>query len=169
MGQRRNAAGAVAGSIPKPAVGSRDTSSPTRSLIERMKEAGTFSVFMEGLEATGLIDRLRGYSSFTVFAPTDAAFEKLVPGAFKSLLRDAAKHKAVLSYHIIAGHIEARHLAAGRLATLQGSTLNIETPASEVRVNHALVTRLDLIAWNGVVHEIDTVILPTCWRLVAAA
>jgi len=169
MSQRWDVTGAGAGSAPAPALGSLDTSNPNRSLIERMNETGTLSIFMAGLEATGLIDRLRGYAAFTIFAPTDAAFEKLVPGALKSLQRDTAKHKAVLSYHMIAGHIEARHLSAGRLATLQGTTLKVETPPAEVRVNRALVTRLDLIAWNGVVHEIDTVILPTCWRLIAAA
>src|SRR6185312_12909825 len=113
--------------------------------------------FIAGAQSAGLSDRLSGSGSYTVFAPTDAAFANLAPGAFENLVKDSAKLKAVLSYHIVSSQIEAKHLKAGDQVTMQGSTFKVETSPGEVRVNGARVTRADLIASNGVIHAIDTV------------
>jgi len=116
-----------------------------------------------------MIDSLAAKGPFTVFAPTDEAFRKLPSGAYDALLRDSAKLKAVLSYHVVAGYFMARDMKSGEVMTLQGSSLTAAVSSSEVRVNGARVTQADLIATNGIVHGIDAVILPKNWQLLAVA
>jgi uncharacterized surface protein with fasciclin (FAS1) repeats len=106
---------------------------------------------------------------FTVFAPTDEAFQKLPPGALDALLKDTAKLKAVLSYHVVAGHVEAKEAKSGELATLQGTTLTAVASSSGLQINGARVKQTDIAATNGVIHAIDAVIVPKSWELRAAA
>jgi uncharacterized surface protein with fasciclin (FAS1) repeats len=106
---------------------------------------------------------------FTVFAPTDEAFKKLPAGAYDALLKDSAKFKAVLNYHVVPGYLMSRDVKSGEVMTLQGTALTAAVSSSELRVNGARVVRADLAATNGIVHTIDAVILPKNWQLLAAA
>jgi uncharacterized surface protein with fasciclin (FAS1) repeats len=116
-----------------------------------------------------LTDTLTGKGPFTVFAPTDEAFEKLSSGALEALIKDTAKLKAVLSYHVIKGHVLAKDVKPGEVMTVQGSPLIASRSSSGVDVNGVPVAQADIIATNGVIHTIDAVIMPKHWRLLAAA
>jgi uncharacterized surface protein with fasciclin (FAS1) repeats len=97
------------------------------------------------------------------------AFKKLPPGALAALLKDSAKLKAVLSYHVVAGHVLAKDVKSGEVMTLQGTALTAAVSSSGVQVNGAHVKQADIAATNGVVHVIDAVIMPKSWQLLAAA
>ena len=121
------------------------------------------------MKAAGLSDALAAKGPFTVFAPTDEAFRKLPAGAYDALLRDAAKLKAVLNYHVVSGYFMARDVKSGEVMTLQGSTLTAAVSPTDVRVNGARVTQADIVATNGIIHGVDAVILPKSWQLLAIA
>jgi uncharacterized surface protein with fasciclin (FAS1) repeats len=142
---------------------------PSKNIVETAVAAGNFSTLIAGIQAAGLAETLGGKGPFTVFAPTDEAFKKLPAGALDALLKDTGKLKAVLSYHVIAGHIEARDLKSGEIATVQGSALSAVVSKSGVTVNGAHVRSADILATNGVIHAIDTVIMPKNWVLLATA
>ncbi len=144
-------------------------SAPVRNIVDTAIAAGNFTIFAAGVKAAGLTDALAAKGPFTVFAPTDEAFKKLSPGTHAALLKDPAKFKAVLNYHIVSGYFMARDVKSGEVMTLQGSTLTAAVSASDVRVNAARITQADLTATNGIVHAIDAVILPKNWQLLAAA
>jgi uncharacterized surface protein with fasciclin (FAS1) repeats len=110
-----------------------------------------------------------GKGPFTVFAPTDEAFKKLPHGALETLLKDSAKLKAVLSYHVVTGHFLAKDLKSGEVMTLQGTALSALVSSSGVQVNGAHVRQADIAAANGVVHGIDAVVMPKDTQLLAAA
>jgi uncharacterized surface protein with fasciclin (FAS1) repeats len=141
---------------------------PTKNIVDTAIAAGNFTTFAAALKTSGLIDTLAAKGPFTVFAPTDAAFKKLAPGTYDALLKDSAKLAAMLKYHVVSGHFRAADMKSGEQMTLQGSTLTVAASPSDVRVNGAHVTQ-DLVATNGVVHAIDTVILPKNWQLLAVA
>jgi uncharacterized surface protein with fasciclin (FAS1) repeats len=142
---------------------------PTRNVVDTAIAAGNFTTFAAAINAAGLTDTLAAKGPFTVFAPTEEAFRKLPAGAYDTLLRDSAKLKAILSYHVIPGYSMARDMKSGEVMTLQGSTLTASVSAPDVRVNGARVTQADMVASNGVVHAIDAVILPKNWQLLAVA
>jgi uncharacterized surface protein with fasciclin (FAS1) repeats len=124
---------------------------------------------ISAVKTAGLTDTLTGKGPFTVFAPTDEAFKKLPVGALDSLIRDSAKLKAVMSYHVIKGHVLAKDVKSGEVMTLQGSPLMASVSSSGVEVNGVPVKQADLTATNGVIHVIDAVIMPKNWQLLAAA
>jgi uncharacterized surface protein with fasciclin (FAS1) repeats len=142
---------------------------PVKNIVDTTIDAGNFTTLAAGLKAAGLTDILSKKGPFTVFAPTDDAFKKLPAGAMDALLKDSAKLKAVLNYHVIAGHVSAKDMKTGEVITLQGSPLTAVVESSEVRVNGAHVRKDDLVATNGVIHAIDAVIMPRNWQLLAAA
>ena len=142
---------------------------PTKNIVDAVNVAGNFTTFAAGIKAARLTDTLAGKGPFTVFAPTEEAFKKLPAGALDTLLKDSAKLKAVLNYHIIAGHVMARDMKSGDVMTLQGSALTAAVSGSAVQVNGAHVRRADMVATNGIIHEIDAVIMPKQWQLSAAA
>jgi uncharacterized surface protein with fasciclin (FAS1) repeats len=142
---------------------------PAKNLLETAAGAGTFTTLVSGLRATGLADTLAGSGPFTVFAPTDDAFQKLPAGALSALLRDTARLRAVLNYHMVPGYLMARDLKSGDLKTLQGSALSAVVTSADVRVNGARVTHADFAATNGVLHALDTLILPKGWQLLSTA
>jgi uncharacterized surface protein with fasciclin (FAS1) repeats len=142
---------------------------PAKNLLETAAGAGTFTTLVSGLRATGLADTLAGRGPFTVFAPTDDAFQKLPAGALSALLRDTARLRAVLNYHMVPGYLMARDLKSGDLKTLQGSALSAVVTSADVRVNGARVTHADFAATNGVLHALDTLILPKGWQLLSTA
>ena len=148
---------------------STDHTVPTRNIVDTVNVAGNFTTFAAGIKAAGLTDALAGKGPFTVFAPTEEAFKKLPAGAVEALLKDKAKLKAVLNYHVIAGHVTAKDMKSGDVMTLQGSTLTVVVSSSEIQINGAHVKRTELDATNGVIHAIDTVIMPRNWQLLAAA
>jgi uncharacterized surface protein with fasciclin (FAS1) repeats len=148
---------------------STNPAAPAKNIVDTMIDAGHFTTLAAGLKAAGLTDILSRKGPFTVFAPTDAAFKKLPRGAVDALLKDSAKLKAVLDYHMIPGHVTVRDMKSGDVMTQQGSTMTAVVSGSDVQVNGAHVKRTDVVATNGVIHEIDAVIMPKNWQLLAAA
>jgi uncharacterized surface protein with fasciclin (FAS1) repeats len=142
---------------------------PANNIVDTASAAGNFTTFAAAMKAAGLSDALAAKGPFTVFAPTDEAFRKLPSGAYDALLRDAAKLKAVLNYHVVSGYFMARDVKSGEVITLQGSSLTAAVSSSEVRLNGARVTQADIVATNGIVHGIDAVIMPKNWQLLAVA
>jgi len=122
-----------------------------------------FSTLVAAVTAAGLVDTLKGEGPFTVFAPTNAAFEALPAGTVESLLLPENKDKlvAILTYHVVPGAATSDKLAGqrGTVATVQGQSLHIDG-RNGVRVNQSRVTTADIIASNGVIHVIDRVLLP---------
>jgi|ERR1700687_1814516 uncharacterized surface protein with fasciclin (FAS1) repeats len=149
--------------------GATTRAAPMKNIVDTAIAAGNFTTLVAGIKAAGLTDTLTGKGPFTVFAPTDEAFKKLPAGALDSLLKDTAKLKAVLSYHVIIGHMLAQDLKSGDVMTVQGSPLTAVASSSDVQVNGAHVRQRDITASNGVVHVIDAVIMPRNWQLLAAA
>jgi uncharacterized surface protein with fasciclin (FAS1) repeats len=142
---------------------------PTKNVVDTAIAAGHFNTFAAAVGAAGLTQTLAAKGPFTVFAPTDEAFKALPSGAYEALLKDSAKLKAVLNYHVVAGHYMAKDIKRGEVMTLQGSTLTAAGESSDLQVNGARVKQADRVATNGVVHEIDMVILPKNWQLLAVA
>lgn len=129
-------------------------------IVDTAVAAGSFKTLVAAIEAAGLVDTLKGDGPFTVFAPTDAAFAKLPPGTVEALLADKAKLTAVLTYHVVAGRVTAADVGGLTTATtVQGGALAIDTSAG-VKINDATVVTPDVMASNGVIHVIDTVLLP---------
>jgi uncharacterized surface protein with fasciclin (FAS1) repeats len=156
-------------SVPASDHASTNQTAPAKNIVDTAIGAGIFTTLAAGIKAAGLTSTLAGKGPFTVFAPTDEAFKKLPSGAMDALLKDSAKLKAVLNYHVIAGHVSAKDMKSGDVMTLQGSPLTAVVASSDVRVNGAHVRRADLVATNGVIHAIDAVIMPKNWQLLAAA
>jgi uncharacterized surface protein with fasciclin (FAS1) repeats len=144
-------------------------SAPSKNIVETINAAGNFTTLISALKAAGLTDTLTGRGPFTVFAPTDEAFKRLPTGALDSLMKDTARLKAVLSYHLVRAYFLARDVKAGEMMTEQGTPLMVSASSSDMKVNTAEVRQADIVATNGVVHVIDQVVVPKNWRLVAAA
>jgi uncharacterized surface protein with fasciclin (FAS1) repeats len=134
-----------------------------KDIVTVAVEAGSFKTLVAAVEAAGLVGVLQGEGPFTVFAPTDAAFAKLPAGTVEALLADKDRLIAVLTYHVVPGRIAASDvMSAGRAAptTVQGQQLNVRVENGAVLVDGARVVTADIAASNGVIHVIDTVILP---------
>ena len=129
------------------------------AIVETAVGAGSFKTLATALGAAGLVYTLKGKGPFTVFAPTDEAFAKIPKADLEALLKDKAKLKAVLTYHVVAGKVMAADVKAGKVKTVQGSELTVST-SSGVMVDNAKVIKTDIVADNGVIHVIDTVIMP---------
>jgi uncharacterized surface protein with fasciclin (FAS1) repeats len=130
-------------------------------IVDTAVGAGDFTTLATALQAAGLIDTLRGPGPLTVFAPTDAAFARLPAGTLDSLLADPDQLRAVLTYHVVAGRVTAADAATLPSATTaEGEDVAIATSDGGVRINDATVTHADIMASNGVIHVIDTVLLP---------
>ena len=121
--------------------------------------AGSFKTLVTAVQAAGLVDVLKSRGPFTVFAPTDEAFAKVPKDVLAALLADKAKLTAVLTYHVVPGTVMAKDVAAGKVKTVQGSELTVST-AGGVKVDGANVIKTDIVASNGVIHVIDSVVLP---------
>ena len=134
-------------------------SAQAKDIVDTAVGAGNFKTLATALQAAGLIDTLKGKGPFTVFAPTDAAFAKIPKADLDALLADKAKLTAVLTYHVVAGKVMAKDVKAGKVKTVQGSELTVAT-AGGVMVDNAKVTSTDIVADNGVIHVIDTVVIP---------
>jgi len=130
-----------------------------KDIVDTAVSAGDFNTLAAALKAAGLVDTLKGKGPFTVFAPTDEAFAKMPKDQLDALLADKAKLTAVLKYHVVAGSVMSKDVHAGMVKTVQGSSLTVSTMGG-VKVDNANVTAVDIVADNGVIHVIDTVILP---------
>ena len=130
-----------------------------KDIVDTAVAAGDFKTLATALAAAGLVDTLKGKGPFTVFAPTDAAFAKIPKADLDALIKDKAKLTAVLTYHVVPGKVMAADVKAGKVKTVQGSELTVSTSGG-VMVDKAKVTATDIVADNGVIHVIDTVIMP---------
>jgi len=130
-----------------------------KDIVDTAVAAGNFKTLATALTAAGLIDTLKGKGPFTVFPPTDAAFAKIPKADLDALLKDKAKLTAVLTYHVVSGKVMAADVKAGKVKTVQGSEITISTTGG-VMVDKAKVTATDIVADNGVIHVIDSVIMP---------
>lgn len=123
--------------------------------------AAGFKTLVAAVQAAGLVETLSGAGPFTVFAPTDAAFAKLPAGTVEALLQDTAKLSKILTYHVVAGHVTAADVVKLHSATtVQGGTVTILVKDGKVMVDSATVQQTDILCSNGVIHVIDSVLMP---------
>ena len=134
-----------------------------RDIVDTAVGAGNFKTLAAALEAADLVKTLKGKGPFTVFAPTDEAFEKLPKGTLEDLLKPENKKKlaGILTYHVVPGKVMAADVAKMKTAkTVQGTDVKIKVVDDKVMVNDAEVIKADIACTNGVIHVIDTVIIP---------
>jgi len=140
--------------------GSMADKAPKMDIVQTAVSAGSFTTLVTAIKAAGLVDVLKGEGPFTVFAPTDEAFAKLPEGTLEALLADTDKLKAVLTYHVVPGAVMAADVVnLSEAPTVQGKKLTIRTDHG-VMINNAMVVKTDVAASNGVIHVIDTVLIP---------
>ena len=130
-------------------------------LVETAATSGSFKTFLAAAKAAGIADTLKNSGPYTIFAPSDSAFNHLPPGTVTSLMKDKAKLAEILAYHVIPGKVTVADVKPGKVKTMQGETLTLTSDNGKVTVNNANVIQSDLIADNGVIHEIDALVLPT--------
>jgi uncharacterized surface protein with fasciclin (FAS1) repeats len=131
----------------------------TETIVDIAVSNGSFNTLVVALKEAGLVETLSGDGPFTVFAPTDAAFAKIPKADLDALLADKQKLTEVLTYHVVSGKVMAADVKPGMVKTVEGSDLKITT-GNGVMVNNATVTATDIVASNGVIHVIDTVVIP---------
>ncbi|MBD1831274.1 fasciclin domain-containing protein [Trichocoleus sp. FACHB-90] len=129
-------------------------------IVDTAVSAGSFKTLVAAVQAAGLVDTLKGPGPFTVFAPTDEAFAKLPAGTVDSLLANIPELTKILTYHVVPGKVMSSDVVnLDKATTVQGSDLTIDA-SSGVKVNAAMVVTPDIEADNGVIHVVDTVLLP---------
>jgi uncharacterized surface protein with fasciclin (FAS1) repeats len=129
-------------------------------IVDTAVAAGSFKTLASALQAADLVKTLKGDGPFTVFAPTDDAFAKIPKDQLDALLKDKAKLTSVLTYHVVPGRVMAKDVKPGAVKTVQGQALTVKVDGGKVMVDNATVTATDVAARNGVIHVIDTVVLP---------
>ena len=144
-----------------PAVRADDMSSG-KTIVEIAAANSNFSTLVTAVKAAGLAETLSGKGPFTVFAPTNAAFAKLPAGTLDSLLKpeNKAKLRAILLYHVVPGTVMSTDIKPGAVKTAEGQDIKLAVAGGKVTVNDATVTTADIKASNGVIHVIDTVLIP---------
>ena len=155
---------AVAATVIGIAVGSASAYAADKDIVDTAVAAGQFKTLAAALTAAGLVDTLKGPGPFTVFAPTDAALSPSLPaGTVDTLLKpeNKAKLTAILTYHVVAGKVMAADVVKLKEAkTVNGAMVAVKVDGGNVMINNAKVTTADIAASNGVIHVIDTVLLP---------
>lgn len=138
------------------------TCTSAKDLVSVASGAENFKTLVAAVKAAGLVDTLQGKGPFTVFAPTDAAFAKLPAGTVESLLKPENRDKlvAILTYHVIPGKVLAADVKTMQAKTVQGQSVKLVVSDAGVTVDNAKVVKTDVLAENGVIHVIDTVIIP---------
>jgi uncharacterized surface protein with fasciclin (FAS1) repeats len=134
-----------------------------KDIVDTAVAAGQFKTLTAAIQAAGLADTLKGAGPFTVFAPTDAAFAKLPAGTVDNLLKPENKEKlvAILTYHVVPGRVTAAQVSKMTEAkTVNGKSVTIHADGGKVMINDATVTKADIMCSNGVIHVIDTVLIP---------
>jgi uncharacterized surface protein with fasciclin (FAS1) repeats len=154
------AAGVVAAAL---SMSAASATSERADLIQTAVEAGSFKTLVAAVQAAGLVETLQGPGPFTVFAPTDEAFAKLPAGTIETLLRPENKSQlvAILTYHVVPGKVMSKDIVGQKTMakSVEGSEIAIDATGG-VRVDNARVVKADIEASNGVIHVIDTVIIP---------
>lgn len=142
---------------------SAEPAAATKDIVDTAVAAGSFKTLAAALQATGLVDTLKGKGPFTVFAPTDAAFAKLPAGTVESLLKpeNKAKLTAILTYHVVPGAVKASQaMTMSSAKTVNGKSLTLKVEGGALHVDSATVVTADIEASNGVIHVIDAVVIP---------
>ncbi|NNJ25097.1 fasciclin domain-containing protein [Alienimonas chondri] len=156
--------GLLTAAAPAPAPLDHHEETATKNIVETAKAAGSFNTLLTAATEAGLVDALTAKDAeLTIFAPTDEAFAKLPEGAVEGLLKDKEKLKAVLLYHVVKGKVMAEDvvkLDGKRVETLNGKKVRVTVKDGSVMLNKAKVTATDVKASNGVIHVIDTVLMP---------
>jgi len=133
----------------------------SKDIVTIAVESGQFNTLAKALTETGLVEALQGDGPFTVFAPTDEAFSKLPEGTIESLLNDKETLKSILLYHVVSGKVTSDQVVKlNKAETLSGKNVNIKTSDAGVVINDSKVIAADVMAKNGVIHIIDTVLIP---------
>ena len=145
-----------------PVARAADEPATTGDIVVVASGAGSFKTLVAAVKAAGLVETLQGKGPFTVFAPTDEAFAKLPPGTVEDLLKPENKEKlvAILTYHVVPGKVMAADVKTMMAKTVNGKELSITVVDGKVMVNTAKVIKTDVAASNGVIHVIDTVLIP---------
>jgi len=138
------------------------TTQSTNDIVAVASSAGIFNTLVAAVKAADLVKTLQGPGPFTVFAPNDEAFAKLPQGTVEDLIKpeNKAKLTGILTYHVVAGKVMAADVKTMKAKTVNGQELDIEVADGHVTVNHAKVTKTDIAASNGVIHVIDSVLMP---------
>lgn len=139
------------------------TQAQDKDIVDTAVAAGSFKTLAAALTQAGLIDTLKSAGPFTVFAPTDEAFAKVPKAQLEALLKDKEALIKVLTYHVVKGKVPASEvvkLNGKSVGTVEGSTVKVKVNGGKVTVNNANVVKTDIMTSNGVIHVIDTVILP---------
>ncbi len=139
-----------------------EPASKSKDIVAVASSAGNFTTLVTAIKAAGLVETLQGTGPFTVFAPTDEAFAKLPKGTLDELLKPENKTKlaGILTYHVVSGKVMAADVKTMMAKTVNGEKLDIEVTDGAVTVNKAKVTKTDIAASNGVIHVVDTVLMP---------
>jgi len=153
---------AFAGDCQKNKNASASTCSKEKDLVAVASGADNFKTLVAAVKAAGLVETLQGEGPFTVFAPTDEAFAKLPAGTVENLLKPENREKlvAILKYHVVPGKVLAADVKTMEAKTAQGQSVKLKVSGDGVTVDNAKVIKTDLLAANGVIHVIDTVIIP---------
>jgi uncharacterized surface protein with fasciclin (FAS1) repeats len=153
----------VASTILGLAVGGGSVGAAGKDIVDTAVSAGQFKTLAAALDAAGLVKTLKGPGPFTVFAPTDEAFAKLPAGTVETLLKPENKDQlaAILTYHVVSGKVMAADVVKlNEAKTVNGKTIDVNVVGDKVMTNDATVTKTDIEASNGVIHVIDSVIMP---------
>jgi uncharacterized surface protein with fasciclin (FAS1) repeats len=135
--------------------------SSKKDIVTIAVESGKFNTLAKALTETGLVEALKGKGPFTVFAPTDEAFAKLPKGTIEALLKDKEALKKILLYHVVSGKVTSKEVVKlNKAETLEGQNVKIQITDGSVMTNNSKVTTADVMASNGVIHIIDTALIP---------
>ena len=136
--------------------------SASKDIVAVASGAGNFTTLVTAIKAAGLVETLQGSGPFTVFAPTDAAFAKLPQGTLEELLKpeNKAKLAGILTYHVVSGKVMAADVKTMMAKTVNGQELDLKVTGGVVTVNNATVTQTNIAASNGVIHVVDSVLMP---------
>ena len=140
-----------------------------KTIIDTLAAAGDFKTLLSVLKTASFMDTLRTPGPYTLFAPTDAVFEKMTPSQFKLLLKDIRRLKIIVTYHVISGVVATKDIKPGELRTVEGNSLTAEVVDGQVSMNGSKVVQADILASNGRIHAIDGLLLPKSLRLAAVA
>lgn len=152
---------AVVAAISLTSAAGAQSAKPTQDIVETAVAAGSFKTLVAAIQAAGLVETLKGKGPFTVFAPTDEAFAKLPAGTVEALLKDKAKLAAILTYHVVPGDVKAAQaMKLTSAKTVNGQSLKIQLKDGSVLIDNAKVVKTDIMTSNGVIHVIDSVVLP---------
>ena len=158
---KRTALVLAAGAILAAPISAQAAAAPTKNIVQTAVAAGNFKTLVKLVKAAGLAETLSGKTNYTVFAPTDAAFKKVPKATLDALGADPAALKRVLLYHVVPGKVPAAKVVTLKSAkTAAGPKVTITVTGKTVRVNKAKVIAVDVLATNGVIHVIDTVLIP---------